>query len=268
MYNAPGELTREYDMIANGNWNETKINDITYSDPSHHSGYGKKQLGYLKPFTLTYGTNANIRLYKTEEADFSNTSNRIKLIKVPLRPPGDSGFLQLVKYNSSVQKYAGEEYLLLEWRCKGDLEGGIYNFDRAIPHDGLLVYRIIESNPNALGDDYANTIKIVDATPALPPFTSLLNDYYTKEQSSILSTPATFGTISGVNSYTAGEQWNWKNDPTVIADFQLSAGYGTKTIYAKFMDLNGTIVGSTSLNINYSSGDSTPPAAPTGVRVN
>ena len=59
-----------------------------------------------------------------------------------------------------------------------------------------------------------------------------------------------FGPASGVYRYLASEVQSWKNaGDTANVDIQLSAGAGTKTVYAKFMDLSGNIVGTSSFEV-------------------
>jgi chitodextrinase len=48
-------------------------------------------------------------------------------------------------------------------------------------------------------------------------------------------------------------------------DIQLSAGAGTKTVYAKFMDLSGNIVGTSSFEVTLTEADTMPPTAPTAL---
>lgn len=156
MYQQPAELTREYDMMASGNTNESWVlhpavgENLAYADPSQLNGHTKMQAGILTPHTLTYGRNqTDLRIYRTEEADFAGTQDRIKLVKVPLHPPGDEGYLQLVASQNRILKYGGEEYLTLEWRSKRPLADGAHNFDVALPHEGLVVYRSVEGTAPA-----------------------------------------------------------------------------------------------------------------------
>ena len=258
MYQQPGELTREYDMMASGNSNTSRVfnpalgRNLEYADPSHLNGHTKMQAGILTPHTLTYGrSQTGLRIYRTEEADFAGTQDRVKLVKVPLHPPGDKGFLQLVASQSTVRKYGGEEYLTLEWRSKRPLAGGAHNFDVALPHEGLVVYRSVEGSapaPFLHGWDQTNSLRIQDATPPRPPFTSLF-DLQVKLQTSIWQDPAPFGPASGVFQYVASDPLNWKEADTAQAAFQLSADTGPKTVYARFLGLDGSIVASTSTTV-------------------
>ena len=49
-----------------------------------------------------------------------------------------------------------EENLLLELRYTGSLENNAFNFDAALPHAGLVIYRVIEGDPSWHGGDYDN----------------------------------------------------------------------------------------------------------------
>jgi len=278
LYDQPWELIREYDLMANGGYTATYAfnpylnRSIRYDTPTHFGGYTKVQMGLLAPYTVGYGRNeTSLRLYRTEEVDFLNSANRIKAVKVPLRPPGDKVGMQLVGYNNSpTRKYYGDDFLILEWRGTTPFAGGKTNFDQPLPSDGLVIYRVLDGGPSPSNSTYyhgnqdLNTIAIEDATPPLPPYASL-NDYAVVRQNSISTTsPATFGPASGVYRYLASEVTSWKNaGDTANLDIQLSAGAGTKTVYAKFMDLNGNIVGTSSFQVTLAaSGGTCAPAAP------
>ena len=134
MYRRPGKLER-YDIMDNGfittrdNFLDTSkfgtcstTFERTYYEASHLSGYNKAHAQFLYPQEVIYGRNVDrIRLYKMEENDFTDTDQRTKLIRVELRPKGDPGIHRMKDYSKSVTYY-GAEYLLLEWRYRGDLE--------------------------------------------------------------------------------------------------------------------------------------------------
>lgn len=272
MYNQPWELTNYYDIMSTGAYNFTSVHNdelqdnIEYTDPSHFNGHSKMQMGIMAPLTLNYGQNqSGIRIYQTEETDFSNSSSRTKLVKIPLKPGSDPGFLQLVGDNDEIRKYSGEEYLLLEWRSKTGFSGQDHNFDQALPHEGLIVYRAIDSGetpePFLHGWDQDNTIQIIDATPPKPPFSSL-DDYRSRRQSNLADTPATFGPGSDNYQYVAGADWSWKENTTASADFLLSPGDGTKTIYAQFKNLDGSIVNAGPIQVTLETSDTQAPSTP------
>jgi chitodextrinase len=69
-----------------------------------------------------------------------------------------------------------------------------------------------------------------------------------------------------VYRYLASEVQSWKNaGDTANLDIQLSAGAGTKTVYAKFTDLSGNIVGTSSFEVTLNEADTMPPTAPTAL---
>jgi hypothetical protein len=278
LYDQPWELIREYDIMAGGGYTATYAfnpylnKSIRYDTPTHFGGYTKAQMGLLTPYTVGYGRNeTSLRLYRTEEVDFLGSANRIKAIKVPLTAPGDKIGMQLVGYNNSAtKKYYGDDFLILEWRSTAPFAGGGANFDQPLPGGGLVIYRVLDGGPSPTNSSYyhgnqdLNTIAIEDATPPLPPYASL-NDYTVVRQSSISATsPATFGPASGVYRYLASEVRSWKNaGDAANLDIELSAGAGTKTVYAKFMDLNGNIVGTSSFQVTLlPSGGTCAAAAP------
>ena len=280
LYDQPWELIREYDIMAGGGYTATYAfnpylnKTIRYDTPTHFGGYTKVQMGLLAPYTVGYGRNeTSLRLYRSEEGDFLGSGNRIKVIAVPLGPPGDKIGMQLVGYNNTpTKKYYGDDVLILEWRSKAPLADGKANFDQPLPSEGLVIYRVLNGGPSPANAGYyhgnqdQNNIAIQDATPPPPPYASL-NDYTVVRQSSIAATsPATFGPASGVYRYLASEVQSWKNaGDTANLDIQLSAGAGTKTVYAKFMDLNGNIVGTSSFQVTLNEADTTPPTAPSAV---
>ena len=280
LYNQPWELTREYDIMAGGGYTATYalnpyLNQwIRYDTPTHFSGYTKVQMGLLAPYTVGYGRNeTSLRLYRSEEVEFLNSANRIKLIKVPLTPPGNKIGMQLVGYgNTATNKYYGDDFLILEWRSRAPFVDDKINFDEPLSSEGLVIYRAVDGGPSPANSGYyhgnheQNNIAIQDATPPLPPYASL-NDYTVVRQNSISpASPATFGPASGVYRYLASEVQSWKNaGDTANLDIQLSAGAGTKTVYAKFMDLSGNIVGTSSFEVTLNEADTVPPTAPTAL---
>ena len=250
IYKKPGRL-EQYDLMAKGSEAKIKTDLVgdgiqrEYYEPSYISGYSKMAAEFVFPYTLKFGENKeNIRLYKTEEDEYSNTNERIKLIKVPLRPPGDIGFKKMVS-NLGDEQYAGEEYLLLEWRYKGYIGNG-RNFDLAIPSEGLLITHVINNNPYQKGKSlgYGNEIvSIIDATP-LP---NQEQDFTDNETS-----PAPFGIDSGVFAYSVPDFWQEKDiqDSDIQADFFLSESSGNKLVYIKIKDSNGNQIKKDQFSIN------------------
>jgi chitodextrinase len=280
LYDQPWELIREYDLMSGGGYTATYAfnpylnKSIEYDSPTHFSGYTKVQMGLLAPYTVGYGRNeTSLRLYRSEEADFQNSESRVKVIKVPLRSPGDKTGMQLVGYNNSTtRKYYGDEFLILEWRSNAPFTGGKINFDEPLPSKGLVIYRVLDGGPSPNNSNYyhgnqeQNTIAVQDATPPQPPYASL-NDYTVVWQTSISTTsPAAFGPASGVYRYLASEVRSWKNaGDTANLDIQLSAGAGTKTVHAKFMDLSGNTVGTSSFEVTLNDADTIAPTPPTAL---
>jgi chitodextrinase len=280
LYDQPWEVVREYDLMGGGGYAATyAVNpylnqSVRYDTPTHFSAYTKVQMGLLAPYTVGYGRNeASLRLYRSEEVDFSGSANRIKAIKVPLTPPGDKIGMQLVGYaNTATNKYYGDDFLILEWRSNAPFVGDQVNFDEPLSSGGLVIYRVLDGGPSPAnagyyhGNHVQNNIAVQDATPPLPPYASL-SDYTVVRQNSIsAASPATFGPASGVYRYLASEVQSWKNaGDTANLDVQLSAGAGTKTVYAKFMDLSGNIVGTSSFEVTLDEADTMPPTAPTAL---
>jgi hypothetical protein len=217
--------------------NNRKLADILgsgtqslYYEPSYLSGYSRMASEFVFPHTLTHNGGAvSVRLHKSEESDFTDTNERVKLIKVPLRPRGDPGLQSMVKLGSDRQ-FDGEEYLLLEWRYRGPLGGTDRNFDAYLPSEGLAITHVIH-NPHYNGTNStgfgANIVRIVDATP---PASQEEGHTDTAES------PALFGPGSGVNSYRAGEFWQELPDGQGSLEYLLSEGSGNKTVYARFKD--------------------------------
>jgi chitodextrinase len=280
LYNQPWELIREYDLMAGGGYAATYAfnsflnKSIRYDTPTHFGGYTKAQMGLLAPYTVGYGRNeTSLRLYRSEETEFLSSASRVKLVKVPLSPPGDKVGMQLVGYNNTAtNKYYGDDFLILEWRSKAPFSDDKVNFDEPLPGEGLVIYRVLDGGPSPAnasiyhGNETLNNIAIQDATPPLPPYASL-NEYTVVRQSSLsTASPATFGPASGVYRYLASEVQSWKNaGDTADLAIQLSAGAGTKTVYAKFMDLSGNIVGTSFFDITLNGADTVPPTAPTAL---
>lgn len=263
LYNTPRYLIENYDLMSTGAYNKLMIGDTRFYVPANLSAYSKVNLDIVQPFTLQYSENEiGVRLYRSEEGDFTDTNSRIKAIKIPLHALSDIGYRRLVSYPDVETPFGGEEYLLLEWRHSGDLKSGAYNFDEALPNDGLVIYRVIEGDPFTHGDG-ENMVRIIDATPSPFPFDTLMN-FRTEEDFSIEDSAAPFGYDSDVYEYVADASWNWKTTDTTSADFLLSSGSGIKTIYARFMDLAGQVVAESSVMIDLVDEQNTPPVADAG----
>ncbi|MHC4385350.1 MAG: hypothetical protein ACYS0J_21350, partial [Planctomycetota bacterium] len=248
LYHNPQQLIDAYGLMAAGAWNDYWVDDVRHYVPANLSAFSKQKLGIVQPYALRYGENeVALRLHKAEEGDFTGTNARIKLIEVPLHPPSDAGHQQIAElFPPADRKFGGKEYLLLEWRHT--------------PHEGLIVYRVIEGDPaSAHGDHTTTLVRIVDATPAFDavPFDSLTS-FWAEDVFSIETSPAPFGDQSGVYQHIAGAPWSWKVGDTTTADLLLSAEAGEKTVYAKFMNLDGQIVGQTSLTLTLAE----PPGEP------
>jgi chitodextrinase len=229
---------------------EDPVKHVYYDSPTLFSAYTRSVLGYGTPYSMQYGQNeATIRLYRAENGDPANNS-RTSMVKVPLIPTGDEGLEtrltagQQLTSTSPSNQYRGNEYLLLDWRTKGDnLENGMYNFDRILPSEGLVISHVIEAapyGPTAASNDIG---RVQDATPPNPNFAEGFSDDS--------SSPATFGPQSGVMSYTTSAYWQEKtpDNDTHSSEYLLSPGQGTKTLYVQFADGNGTITGTQQLSV-------------------
>ena len=157
---------------------------VRYDTPTHFSGYTKVQMGMFAPYTVGYGRNeTSLRLYRSEEVDCLNSANRIKVIKVPLTPPGDKIGMQLVGYNNTAtNKYFGDDFLILEWRSNAPFSE-IRSTSTSLSPAKAWSFIACSTGDRALRTPVTimaitsrNNIAIQDATPPLPPYASL-NDY-------------------------------------------------------------------------------------------
>lgn len=278
LYQNTWELLKGYELMADGNWNAVEANGMTYAEPGQFSAYTKYRLGIYTPYTLTYGEDYRIRLYRAEEGAGAY-SDRIKAVKIPLRPAGDPGFWKMIDYRGTEREYTGDEYLIAEWRSKAATVDGSYNFDRALPGQGLLIYRTVEGDSAAFtGDDTKNIVRLQDATGPQPPFApppawappnaSAFYQLSLDEQDSVGASPAAFGPASGTYTFVADDDWQRKSTDVTTAAFEVSAASGVRTIYAKFMDMSGTTVAQSSLAIDFGPAatavpTSTPTSTPT-----
>lgn len=263
LYITPRNLIENYGLMSTGPYNKLMVGDDRFYVPANLSAYSKVNLKLVQPFTLQYGENEDgVRLYRSEEGDFTDTNSRIKAIKVPLHGSSVTGYRSLVSYPDVDISFGGEEYLLLEWRHTGEIENGAYNFDEALPNDGLVIYRVIEGNPDSHSDS-RNMVRIINATPVQFPVDSLMT-YGSEEAFSLKYSPAPFGYDSDRYEYVADASWNWKAADVTTADFQLSPGSGTKTVYAKFMDLNGEVVAQSAVTIALEDEQNQMPVADAG----
>jgi hypothetical protein len=267
LYHTPQQLVDAYGLMAGGAWNRVSIDGVRHYVPANLSAFSKAKLGIVQPHALRYGEDEiALRLHKAEEGDFGGTNARVKLIEVPLHPPAHAGHQQVAEqFPPADRKFSGREYLLLEWRNTATLlENGAYNFDEALPHEGLVAYRVIETDAASRhGDATTTLVRILDATPAFDafPFDSLTS-FWSEDVFSIESSPAPFGEASGVYQLVAGAPWSWKTGDSTSADLTLSANAGEKTVYAKFMDLEGRIVGETTLTLTLEEPAEEPSNAP------
>lgn len=187
LYQAPYELIKEYGLMSGGNHNSVE----GYCEPAHLSGYTKMKLGYISPYQVPYGSRRKrVTLTMTE-----GEGNDVKLIKIPIRPEDDVDEVSI-----GDRDFAGQEYLLLEWRKKGGISRG-HNFDSGLPHEGLIVYHVIEAEPDRHGNDRKNTVRIVDATPWTKDEFEHRAKPVLAEQSSLYRSSAAFGPSSGVYEY-------------------------------------------------------------------
>ncbi|HSW85417.1 MAG TPA: Ig-like domain-containing protein [Candidatus Saccharimonadales bacterium] len=253
MYFAPDSAV-DYDLMSNGDmkvFNDPTLGGASYDNPTLLSAYHRNILGFASPYKLQYGQNeSSIRVYRIESGDPANNS-RNTMVKIPLIPPGDAAFESRdtsgtggVDTTSSSSQYAGNEYLLLEWRQKGAIENGAYNFDRSVPTQGLAIYHVIEAAPFGVTADADDIVRLIDATPDTSSFNDNISDTSTS--------PALFGPQSGVMSYTTQAYWQEKtpNNDAHSFKYLLSPGIGNKTLYAQFADFNGNITGTQQFSIN------------------
>ena len=217
-----------YGLMSGGNHLQWPLDPASFphfESPAHLDAYTKYSLGLLLPYEVRYGENeTNLTIYAVEEYPYTS---RTKLVKVPLQPPGVRGYRRAEGYD-----YAGEEYLLLELRRRGEVPG-IYNFDRGIPHEGLLIYHVIDRDPHTIGAWWHNMIKIIDATPPTPGDWFWNTNFSPRNiaQDSLYYTPAPFGRDSGVMRYVHGSSWQEIGNSNV--SFRVE-GFGQQTIYARF----------------------------------
>ena len=255
LYHNPQQLIGPYGLMARGAWNISDADGVDRYVPANLSSYSKVKLGLVSPYELRYGENeTGLRLWKSAEGDFRDTETRTKIVKVPLHPAADNGHRQLVElYPMAEARFSGQEYLLLEWRTRrADIEAGGYNFDEGLPHEGLVVYRVIEGDPGSPhGDMTGDLVRIVDASAAYSALPrSTLDEFWAEDVFSLETSPAPYGTDSGLGEYVAGAAWNWKaGDRSAIAH-TLSAGAGEKIIRARFMNLDGAVVAESSATLS------------------
>ena len=185
---------------------------------------------------LRYGeSESNVTIFAAEEFPYTS---RTKLVKVPLHPPGER-----TNRRTDGGDYSGEEYLLLELRKSRDVPG-IYNFDQGLPHEGLVIYHVIDRDPRTIGASWQNMVKIIDATPPTPAdwfWTTNFGSRYLSDLSFAL-TAVPLGRDSGVTQYVHEESWQEIGNTNLT--FHLS-GLGQQMIYAKFRDLALGLVDST-----------------------
>lgn len=235
------------------------------------SAVNKYEMGYVRPYTLAYGENEiNRQLARAEFSDIAQIENSTTMIKVPLRKLGDPGLAtkqQGIYYNElgvptdttaankAALSYSGEEYLLIELRSKAPLPGGRYNFDEAMQSGGIVVYHVIEQNPASptlhFGADIA---EVVDATPP-----------YLSGHTNVVGSAAAFGPESGVYQLTLQELWQDKSQSsdTHTFDYMLSEGRGPKTLYARFVDAMGNLLGTQTITLTLDSDQTAAQRAPT-----
>lgn len=220
------DLITDYGLMSGGNHNANRGETPFCTEPAHFDAYTKFALGILLPYELCYGeSETNVRLYPT--AEYPHTE-RTKLIKVPLQAPGRIAYRRLRDADLT-----GEEYLLIELRKKGPV-AGIHNFDRGLPHEGVVIYHVNERDKFTIGAFSENCVRIIDATAHLPEV--LLHDFpYNNHRSSLTypTSPAPFGFDSGIFEYIHGAQWQSIGNSNIT--FRLE-GRGPLTVYAKFQD--------------------------------
>ncbi len=253
LYMRPSNVV-SFDLMASGNLSglhpQTKQ---SYNEPSLLSASNRVLMGHQQPLTFGFGknTSSTCRIYRSEFGNAAD-SDRTTLIKVPLQAEGDPGLeTRIGSSNTVAQQYVGSEYLLMEWRSKTDaLENDMHNFDRLLSSEGLVIYHMIEADPFKATGTYSDIVRIVDATPP--------NNSFTEGYSDTADSPVTFGPQSGVMSYSAGDFWQEKVTSAATHSFQqlLSTGTGSKTLYVKFANENGDIVGTQQLVVNLAKDES------------
>jgi len=218
------DLIEEYGLMSGGNHNANGWDVPFCTEPAHFDAYTKFALGILQPYELRYGENeTNLRLFAASEYPYTELT---KLIKVPLQPPGRTAYRKMRESD-----FAGEEYLLIELRKKGPVTG-IHNFDRGLPHEGVVIYHVNERDKYTIGAFYNNCVRMVDATADLPePF---IDEFpYNNHRLSLSVSAAPFGFDSGRFEYIHGAPWQSIGNSNLI--FRLE-GRGPITVYAKFQD--------------------------------
>ena len=239
LYKRPARV-KSYDLMANGNNSGTLPSGKSYRESSYLSAHNRLAFGFLSPYTLNYGENETaIRLHKAEIDDYVSLNEDIRLIKIPLHPLGDFGAQIMPNLYNKFEEFLGEEYLLLEWRYKGPLNNGVYNFDALLPTEGLVIYHVIESNPFEITGHSKDIVRIIDATP---PISEITLKEQVEDFSDTPESPALFGHESGVMTYIAGDFWQEKTSDPMNASFLLSPFSGEKTIFARFKDADGVVI--------------------------
>jgi hypothetical protein len=220
------DLIDYYGLMSGGNHNYENTDWPLWNDPACMDAYMKFALGFVHAYELRLGENElNLRLWAAEEFPYTA---RAKLIKVPLHPDGYIARRRLRGFD-----YAGEEYLLIELRKKRAVPG-IHNFDVGLPHEGVVIYHVTESENYIIGAFYKNYVRVMDATPELAPGTIYFDpEPLNNVRSSLFGTPAPFGFDAGRFEYVHGAQWQSVGNSNL--PFRLE-GPGPVTLYAKFGD--------------------------------
>jgi hypothetical protein len=236
----------------------------TFYPPTLLSLPHKAMLGWVTPYTLRHGgSESNLALARAEFADAAHAAANVTAIRVPLKRPGDpsfatrgqAGWADLAGYASSftsVSAYSGQEYLLLELRSRAALPDERFNFDGAVP-EGVVVYRVLEADPLG-GTGVNDLIEVIDATP---PGAGLW--------SSGSGSLAPLGHGSGVFSLAVPELWQDKRADGDTHAFKvlLSEGRGAKTVYVRFADAAGNLLGQSQFSVQLESDEVAADRLPT-----
>jgi len=257
------------DALAHGNTSLYHPLGGSWNPSPLLNGATKYWLGFVIPYTLRYGENENSkRLAQAEFSDVAAVRNNTTSIKIPLHKVGDPGLATKIQgnYDNSITptstieqrstQYSGDEYVLLEIRNKQLLANGQYNFDEGLRSEGIIAYHVVEgaSFGSVAVDVGSDILETIDATP---PFLGGFDN--------TASSPAAFGPVSNVYRLTIPELWQDKDiaAATHAFDFLLSEGRGVKTVYARFVNAAGNVLGTQTLTLTLDSDQTAAGRVPT-----
>jgi hypothetical protein len=234
------------------------------------NGATKYWLGFVVPYTLRHGENEDAkRLAQAEFSDVAAVRNNTTSIKIPLHKFGDPGLATKIRGNyddaitsaSTIQQSSaqdsGDEYVLLEIRNKQLLADEQYNFDEGVLSEGIIAYHVVDGASFGSMAAHWSSSDILETIDATPPFLGGFDN--------TSSSPAAFGPASNVYQLTIPELWQDKDIASAVHafDFLLSEGRGAKTVYARFVDAAGNVLGTQTLTLTLDSDQTAAGRVPT-----